>query len=74
MKFANSKQITICVSLILWIQTEGLLETSKIKFIGDFFSGHNIRVIAYVTCSTPGKLNFVYFYIRISEEKNRTKY
>jgi hypothetical protein len=70
----NSQQITICVSLILWIQNEALLDTSKIKFIGDFFSGHDIHVVAYVTCSTPGKLNFVCFCIRISEENNRTRH
>ena len=69
MLFANSQQVTTCVSLMLWIQAEGLLDTSKIKFVGDFFSGHDIHVIAFVTCSTTGKTNFAYFYIRVSERK-----
>lgn len=73
MQLVNSQQVTTCVSLMLWIQAEGLLDAPKIKFIGDFFSAHGIHVIACVTCSTSGKTNFVYFYIRISEEKNRTR-
>jgi hypothetical protein len=73
MQLVNWQQVTTCVSLMLWIRAEGLLDTPKIKFIGDFFSAHDIRVIACVTCSTSGKKNFVYFCIRISEKKNRTR-
>jgi hypothetical protein len=72
MKFVNSQQVATCVSLMLWIQAEGVLDPPKIKFIGDFFSEYDIHVIAYVTCSAAGKTNFVYFCISISEEKNRT--
>lgn len=72
MRLVNSQQVTTCVSLMLWIQAECLLDAPKIKFIGDFFSAHDIHVIACVACSTSGKTYFVYFYIRISEEKNRT--
>lgn len=73
MQLVNSQQVITCVSLMLWIQAEGLLDTPKIKFIGDFFSAHDIHVIACVTCSTSGKTYFVNFYIRISEKKKRTR-
>jgi len=73
MQLVNSPQVTTCVSLMLWIQAEGLLDTPKMKFIGDFFSAHDIHVIACVTCSTSGKTYFVYFYIMISEENNRIR-
>jgi hypothetical protein len=73
MQLVNLPQVTACVSLMLWIQAEGLLDTPKMKFIGDFFSAHDIHVIACVTCSTTGKTDFVYFYIMISEENNRIR-
>ena len=72
MQLVNSQQVTTCVSLMLWIQAEGLLDRPKIKFIAEFFSAHDIHVIACVTCSTSGKTIYVYFYVRISEEKNLT--
>jgi hypothetical protein len=71
MQFVNSQQVATCVSLMLWIQAEGVLDTPKIKFIGDFFSEYDIHVIAYATCSTAGKTNFLYFILEFQRKRIR---